>query len=98
MAAMQRKWTGRVALIASGFGLGVLAGLFMTGAARRARELVQRKLAHRQSERTMTFDENLPDSLERREPAPEPGQPRYGGTGAMGVPPTAARRADSDSH
>jgi len=38
----------------------------------------------------VTFGENLPDSLERREPAPEPGQPRFGGTGAIGFSPAAA--------
>ena len=30
---------------------------------------------------------DLPASLERREPAPYPGQPRFGGTGAIGVAP-----------
>jgi hypothetical protein len=79
-------------LTAWGFGLGVLAGLFMKGAAQRSRAMVLRKLAHRESERTMRFDENLPDPLERREPPPKPGQPRYGGTGAMGVSPAAAGR------
>ena len=44
----------------------------------------------RESKHTMVYDENLPESLERREPAPEAGQPRFGGTGAIGFSPAAA--------
>jgi sugar (pentulose or hexulose) kinase len=43
----------------------------------------------REYERTVRYDENLPESLGRREPAPYPGQPRYGGTGALGVSPAS---------
>jgi hypothetical protein len=44
------------------------------------------------AEGTVTYDENLPDTLGRREPLPDAGQPRFGGTGALGVHPAAADR------
>jgi hypothetical protein len=72
------------------FALGVVAGLFLKEGVRRTQELARRKWAHREPERTVTYDDNLPDSLERREPAPREGQPRYGGTGAIGFSPAAA--------
>ena len=90
MAGQNLKWRSGV-LVASGFGLGVIAGLFLKEALQRTQELAQRKQAHLDNERTVTYDENLPDSLERREPAPHEGQPRYGGTGAIGFSPAAAR-------
>jgi hypothetical protein len=46
---------------------------------------------------TEDYDANLPESLGRREPAPEPGQARYGGTGALGVHPAAATARSEDS-
>ena len=49
----------------------------------------RRKYARRARERTVAYDGNLPDSLERREPEPASGQPRYGGTGAIGFSPAA---------
>jgi len=76
----------------STFVLGVVAGLFLREAVQRVREVARRKYAHREREHTIAFDENLPDALERREPAPEPGQPRYGGTGAIGFSPTVVPR------
>ena len=39
----------------------------------------------------LTYDENLPEPLGRREPAPYTGQPRFGGTGALGVSPAAVK-------
>jgi hypothetical protein len=73
----------------SAFVVGLVAGLFLKEAVQRGQELVRRKYAHREREHTVAFDENLPDALVRREPAPEPGQPRYGGTGAIGFSPAA---------
>ena len=88
--AIQNLRRSRVVLPASTFVIGVLAGLFLKEAVHRGRQFARRKRAHRESERTLTYDENLPESLERREPAPEAGQPRFGGTGAIGFSPAAA--------
>jgi hypothetical protein len=67
----------------------MVAGLVLKEAVQRAQDLARRKYAHRERERTVAYDENLPDALERREPAAEQGQPRYGGTGAIGFSPAA---------
>ena len=74
----------------SWFVVGVVAGLFLKEALQKVQERVRRKKAHLDYERTVRYDENLPDALERREPAPQPDQPRFGGTGAIGFSPTAA--------
>ena len=74
-------------LAGSAFVLGLAAGLALKGAVTQIYDRSRKRLWHRAYERTVTYDENLPDSLARREPAPDPGQPRYGGTGAMGVSP-----------
>jgi len=71
------------------FVLGLVAGVFLKDAVKQIYARGRTALWHREYERTVTYDENLPDSLERREPAPHPGQPRYGGTGAIGVSPAA---------
>ena len=76
-------------IAASAFAAGVIAGMYMKGAATWAGRGVRRSLWRRQYDRTVTYDENLPDSLGRREPAPHPGQPRFGGTGAIGVSPVS---------
>jgi hypothetical protein len=75
---------------ASAFLLGVVTGLFLKEVVQHGQQFARRAWAHRESERTVTFGDNLPDSLERREPAPEAGQPRFGGTGAIGFSPAAA--------
>ena len=75
---------------ASAFVLGVVTGLFLKEVVQQGQQFARRKRAHRENESTVTFGENLPESLERREPAPTPGQPRYGGTGAIGFSPVAA--------
>ena len=86
MAGWNLRWgTGA----GSAFVLGMVAGLFLKEAVQRAQDLARRKYAHRERERTVAYDDNLPDALERREPAPEQGQPRYGGTGAIGFSPAA---------
>jgi hypothetical protein len=78
-----------VALAGSAFALGVVAGLFLKEAVQRVQERAIRYQSHRDVERTVTYDENLPDSLGRREPLPHAAEPRFGGTGALGVSPTA---------
>jgi hypothetical protein len=86
MALWNLRWgTGT----GSAFVLGVVAGLVLKEAVQRAQERARRMGAHGENERTVTYDENLPDALERREPAPEQGQPRFGGTGAIGFSPAA---------
>jgi hypothetical protein len=77
-------------LIGSAFALGLVAGLLLKGTAQRMVKAARGRTWHRQVGRTLTYDNNLPDQLERREPAPWPGQPRFGGTGAIGVPSAAA--------
>lgn len=88
--AGQKFERNSIVLASSAFMLGVVTGLVVNGAARQTLERVRARRWHREHERTVTYDENLPDSLGRREPAPDPGQPRYGGTGALGVHPDAA--------
>ena len=89
MAGWNLRWGTRTG---SAFVLGMVAGLVLKEAVQLAQEAARRKYAHREREHTVAFDENLPDALERREPAPEPGQPRYGGTGAIGFSPTVVPR------
>jgi hypothetical protein len=86
----------RVVVASSAFVLGVVTGLFVKNAASRMFERTRNRAWHRDYERTETYGENLPESLERREPAPDPGQPRYGGTGAIGVSPAAVVTARPD--
>ena len=87
-------------LIGSAFALGLVAGLLLKGTAQRIFATARGRTWHRQVSRTITYDNNLPDQLERREPAPRPGQPRFGGTGAIGVSSAAAsstmKRAGSE--
>jgi len=76
------------------FAAGVAVGFVLKDAAKQIYERVRIGLAHDEHERTVVYNENLPDSLQRREPAPYEGQPRYGGTGAIGVSPAAAKERD----
>ena len=73
----------------SAFALGLSTGLLLRGVAKEVLERVRLGQAQRDYARTVEYDDNLPESLGRREPAPHPGQPRYGGTGALGVSPAA---------
>ena len=77
-------------LISSGFVLGMAAGFLLKDAAKRAYKRVRIGQWRREYEDTVAYNENLPEQLERREPVPHEGQPRYGGTGAIGVPPERA--------
>ena len=79
----------KMVLAGSAFALGLATGLLIKGGGKEVLERARRFKSHRDYERTVEYDENLPDSLGRREPAPFPGQPRYGGTGALGVSPAA---------
>jgi hypothetical protein len=79
-----------IVLAGSAFALGLATGLLLKGAGKQVYERVRAGQVHREVEQTVTFDENLPEQLGRREPSPQPGQPRYGGTGALGVPATSA--------
>lgn len=87
---------GKLALMGSAFALGVTTGLLMKGTARQVVERVRAGRWRREQEGTVTYDQNLPDTLARREPRPEAGQPRFGGTGAIGVHPAAANAAQAD--
>ena len=77
-----------IVLAGAAFALGLATGLLLKGAGKQVYERVRAGQWHRDVERTVTYDENLPEQLGRREPAPHAGQPRFGGTGALGVPPT----------
>jgi len=79
-----------VVLASSCFALGLAAGLMLKGRGSQMYRGALNALWHRDYERTVEYDENLPESLTRREPAPHPAQPRFGGTGALGVSPAAA--------
>ena len=72
-------------LIGSAFALGLVAGLLLKGNVQRMFAPARGRRWQRQVGRTLTYENNLPDQLERREPAPRPGQARFGGTGAIGV-------------
>jgi hypothetical protein len=78
-----------VVLAGSCFVLGLATGMMLKDAARQIYARSRGGLWHREYERTRTYDENLPDTLARREPEPNTGQPRFGGTGALGTSPEA---------
>ena len=80
---------GLGALSTTTFALGVLTGLALTSPVRQLYQRARRDLQHRDSPGTVVYDENLPPSLSRREPLSSPDQPRFGGTGALGVSPRA---------
>ena len=82
--------------IGAAFALGLVTGLVLKEFGKEIYERIRGSQWHREYEGTVTYDENLPDPLGRREPPPEPGQPRYGGTGALGVSPAVADTARSD--
>lgn len=72
------------------FALGIVVGLLFKEVVKELSEYVRAGASRRA--RVVTYPQNLPDSLERREPAPHPGQIRYGGTGALGVSPETIRK------
>ena len=93
VVAMPSAGLNRIVLAASTFVLGLVTGMMLKDAAQRTYERTRNKLWHRDYDHTVEYDQNLPESLIRREPAPDTRQPRFGGTGAMGVSPAAARTA-----
>ena len=78
-------------MLIGSFALGLGAGLLLNGTAKRVFTRARAGTWHREVQQTVTYEDNLPDQLERREPAPSAGQPRYGGTGAIGVPTAVAK-------
>ena len=80
-------------LAGSTFVLGLATGMVLKDTARQMFERSRNGLWHRDYDRTVEYDNNLPESLARREPPPVAGQPRFGGTGALGVSPAAVRTA-----
>ena len=94
--SIQRAVVHPVLLAGSAFVLGMVTGLYVKEAAQHMLDRSRNRLWHRKYERTSTYEENLPDSLARREPAPDPGQPRYGGTGAIGVSPASVVTAQPE--
>jgi len=86
----EQHYGSSIVVAGSAFALGVVTGLLLKDNAKQMRDRVRRHQSHLEYERTINYDENLPDSLGRREPPPEAEQPRYGGTGALGVHPASA--------
>ena len=86
----EQNQEGKAVLVGSAFAIGLAAGFLLKDAARRLNGRARLARWHREYKRTITYDENLPEQLDRREPAPRPGQPRFGGTGALGVSPESA--------
>jgi hypothetical protein len=88
----------RAVLAGSMFVLGLMTGMMLKDAAGRMYEGTRNKLWRRGQARTVEYDNNLPESLTRREPAPDTRQPRFGGTGALGASPAAARTAPPEEN
>jgi hypothetical protein len=89
---MAGQGVNRSAVVTAGsaFVLGLVTGLVLKELATQMYERARVRQWRHDYERTIAYDENLPDPLARREPPAEPGQPRFGGTGALGVHPAAA--------
>ena len=81
----------KMVLMGSAFALGVATGMLIRGGAMEALDRARRFKWQRDFDQTVEYDDNLPDSLGRREPAPHAGQVRYGGTGALGVSTAAVK-------
>ena len=85
--AGQKREQNSVVIAGSAFALGMVAGFILKDAAKQWFDRVCLSQWHRDYEQTDMYDDNLPETLGRREPEPESGQPRFGGTGALGVHP-----------
>ena len=88
MAGQMLTQYGRSAV--PSFLIGVVTGLFLKEAVQRLQDRAHRAHTQLEHARTVVYDQNVPEPLERREPAPGQGQPRFGGTGAIGFSPAAA--------
>ena len=86
----RQKDAGPAVFIGSAFALGLAVGLLLQGPTKRLYEIARTSRWRRDYARTVAYGQNLPDQLERREPEPREGQPRFGGTGALGVSPEGA--------
>lgn len=84
----ERKVSDPMMLVAAGFAAGLVAGLFLKPLAQQIRGVARGTAWPFARARTVEYDNNLPDQLTRREVE---GQPRYGGTGALGVSPKIVR-------
>jgi hypothetical protein len=87
-----------VVLAGAAFVLGLVTGMVLRDTARQMYRRTRNGLWDRDYERTVEYSENLPESLARREPAPDAAHPRYGGTGALGVSPAAVHTARQEEH
>lgn len=95
---MPSAGVNRAVLAGSMFVLGLLTGVMLKDTATRMYERTRNKLWHRGHARTVEYDDNLPESLTRREPAPDTRQPRFGGTGALGASPAVVRTAGPEEN
>ena len=87
-----------IMLAGSCFVLGLATGLWLKSTADQIVRGVRDIWWRRDYERTVEYDGNLPESLTRREPAPDTRQPRFGGTGAIGVSPAVVRTAPPEEN
>jgi hypothetical protein len=98
LGVLQGGVANRVVLAGSAFVLGLVTGMVLKDLARQMYRRTRNGLWDRDYERTVEYSENLPESLARREPAPESSHPRYGGTGALGVSPAAVHTARQEEN
>ena len=85
-SAITQTRSSAVVVAGSAFVMGLATGVFLPQLFKQLRDrAVQRRGPHE----TVVYRENLPGSMARREPTPAPNQPRYGGTGSLGVSPRA---------
>ena len=92
MAAL--KLDDKVVLAGTAFAAGLAVGFFAKDAAKQMYDSVRNGPWRHDHAGTVTYDNNLPRQLERREPAGE--QPRFGGTGSLGVSPAVVAATHPD--
>ena len=90
-----RELGERLVLAGAAFALGFAAGQRLRDSGG-LRERLRRARFGADAAETVTYGENLPDSLGRREPAPEQRPTRFGGTGGLGVSPAAGGAVPTD--
>jgi len=85
-SAITQTRSSAVVVAGSAFVIGLATGVFLPQLFKQLRD---RAVQRRVPQQTVVYRENLPESMARREPTPAENQPRYGGTGSLGVSPRA---------
>jgi hypothetical protein len=86
------KLDDKMVLASTAFAAGLAVGLLARGGAKQMYDSLRNRPWGRGDTGTVTYDNNLPAQLKRREPAGE--EPRFGGTGALGVSPAVVAAAN----